>query len=166
MNNERITLLQGMPIFGGLTRAALENLLGATGPVVFQPGEYIMRQGTPPGCVYVLEEGCADVVKYHGDHHYLLCALGRGDCIGEMSLIDPGPRSASVIAGEVCRAIPLGSADFNNLRRHDLAGFTLLQLNIAREVCRRLRAVEHLMLSALEGKADTSMIPKTMPKGA
>jgi CRP-like cAMP-binding protein len=80
----------------------------------------------------------AVVKRWQGvDHH--LRHLGPGDCFGEMALIDMSPRSASVIALEDCSALRLTNADLHRVYQADLEQFALIQMNIARELSRRLR---------------------------
>jgi CRP/FNR family transcriptional regulator, cyclic AMP receptor protein len=81
----------------------------------------------------------------------VLHSLGVGDCFGEMALMDLLPRSASVRADENCRAIEFGAADLMHLYERDAAQFALIQMNIGREVCRRLRATNALLFQARLG---------------
>jgi len=163
MEKNTITLLQDMPIFGGLTEASLLCLLETARRNRYAVDEFLFRQGDPTGNVYVLTEGRVVVRKEAVDAEFHVCELGTGDCIGELSLIDPGPRTASVFAREECRAICLEPNDFYRLRHQDLPQYTLLQLNIAREVCRRFRATEERLCNILADfiRNETSIPPKT-----
>jgi CRP/FNR family cyclic AMP-dependent transcriptional regulator len=67
--------------------------------------------------------------------------LARGDCFGEMALIDLNPRSASVVAVEDCIALEISHQALYVLYEHYLEQFTLIQMNL-REVSRRLRALD------------------------
>ena len=75
----------------------------------------------------------------------LLRHLEFGDCFGEMALMDLVPRSASVRAVEHCVAIELATAHLHGLYKHDAEQFALIQMNIGREVCRRLRITDDLL---------------------
>ncbi len=144
-----IARLQDMPIFGGLAPSALEQLLEGANQGHYTPGQWLVREGEAPGVVFVLLEGRVEVVKRAGDREYPICQLGEGDCIGEMSWIDPCRRSASVRALTACEAICLAPRNFYHLRQTDLAQFSVLQMNIARELARRLRAVEERFFTYL-----------------
>jgi len=74
-----------------------------------------------------------------------LAFLSRGDCFGEMALIEMGARSASVQATEDCEAIELSIDVLHELYQHDLEQFTIIQMNMSREVCRRLRKADDLL---------------------
>jgi CRP/FNR family transcriptional regulator, cyclic AMP receptor protein len=151
MDDRRIELLQGTPIFGAIQARTLEVLLQATVDVQVPSGAHFFREGEAANAMFVLESGRVSVVKRRGgvDHH--LRDLAAGDCFGEMALIDMSPRSASVIALEDCSALRLTNADLYRLYQSDLEQFALIQMNLARELSRRLRiANERLFDVGLE----------------
>ena len=98
--------------------------------------------------MFVLEEGRVAILKSWEGCDYLLDHLGAGDCFGEMALIDMRPRSASVKAVEDCTAIEVPGAAFQAIYRVDLEQFTMIQMNMGREVSRRLRRADELLLQA------------------
>jgi CRP/FNR family cyclic AMP-dependent transcriptional regulator len=152
VNAARIELLQGMPIFGALREDALECLLAGAAAVVRNAGEAYFREGDRSAqSVYVVERGGVRVQKRWQGGEWVLKELGVGDCFGEMSLLDLEPRSASVcaIADDTC-AIQFGAEALHRLFSHDPEQFALLQMNIAREVCRRLRAADEMLLGVRE----------------
>jgi CRP-like cAMP-binding protein len=83
--------------------------------------------------------------------------MQAGDCFGEMAVIDHCPRSASVRAVEDCRAIRISAADLYQVYAQDLKQFTLIQMNMGREVCRRLRAADGRLFSAKMGTPDADL---------
>jgi CRP-like cAMP-binding protein len=62
-----------------------------------------------------------------------------------MALIDHCPRSASVRAVEDCSAIQISAANLYRLYAQDLKQFALIQMNMGREVCRRLREADNML---------------------
>ena len=142
MDDRRIELLQGMPIFGAIRAEALETLLSGTTAVEVGAGEYFFREGDMADAMFVLERGLVTVVRRWQDRDYRLRDLGPGDCFGEMALIDLFPRSAAVVAIQDCSAIRLTNADLYRVYEADVEQFTLIQMNIARELSRRLRTAE------------------------
>ena len=139
MDDRRIELLQRTPIFGAIQAPTLDVLLRGTVNVEVPAGALFFREGEAANAMFVLESGRVSVVKRRGgvDHH--LRELSAGDCFGEMALIDMSPRSASVIALEDCSAIRLTNADLYRVYQSDLEQFALIQMNLARELSRRLR---------------------------
>jgi CRP-like cAMP-binding protein len=101
--------------------------------------------------MFVLEVGRVLVFKSWQRQDVALHDLGVGDCFGEMALMDLLPRSASVRAEVDCQAIEISAADLHQLYQRDAEQFALLQMNIGREVCRRLRATSELLFQARMG---------------
>ena len=152
MPSTRIELLQGMPIFGALREHALECLLEQARTVEVAAGECFFREGDSANSVFVLEQGQALVLKSWRGRELVLNTLASGDCFGELALMDLQPRSATVRAERPCRAIEICSDDLMRLYERDLEQFTLLQMNIGREVCRRLRATDERLFSSQMGE--------------
>lgn len=145
MHATRIELLQQMPIFGGIREELLQRLLGETRSVTVRAGDFFFRETDPASCMYVLEAGRAVVLKSWRGNEYRLHHLKQGDCFGEMALMDLLPRSASVRAEIDCAALELAPAGLYALFERDAEQFALLQMNLGRELSRRLRATDELL---------------------
>jgi CRP-like cAMP-binding protein len=153
----RIELLQSMPVFGATREDTLQFLLAQVRTVAVPAGEYFFRENDAASSMFVLEAGRATVVKNWQGRGLVLHSLGAGDCFGEMALMDLCPRSASVLAEEDCRAIELTAADLLRLFERDAEQFALIQMNIGREVCRRLRATDDLLFRATMGETASGL---------
>jgi CRP/FNR family transcriptional regulator, cyclic AMP receptor protein len=149
--NPRIELLQAMPIFGALREETLQFLLGLAATVAIAPGEFFFREDDEANSLFVLEEGTAAVVKSWAGQQYVLAQLAKGDCFGEMSVMDLRHRSASVVALQPCRALELSSANLLAVYRKDIEQFTLIQMNMGREVSRRLREADERLFQVKVG---------------
>jgi CRP-like cAMP-binding protein len=147
----RIELLQQMPIFGAVTDDALRLLVESASLVRVAAGSYFFRELDEANSMFVLESGRVAVVKQWQGREMLLHELGTGDCFGEMALLDLFPRSASVRALDDCVAIELSPADLLRLFERDSEQFALIQMNIAREMCRRLRSTDEMLFEAIMG---------------
>ncbi len=154
MQEARIRLLQRMAIFGGIRDDILEFLLERS-PIARVPKDGLFfREGDEGQSMFVLEEGRVAVLKrWEGDDR-LLRTLERGDCFGEMALLDLGPRSASVRALEDCVAIELSATALYELCNKDLEQFAMIEMNMGREVSRRLRESDERLFRARMGVAD------------
>lgn len=159
MHTVRIELLQQMPIFGAIREDALEYLLEPATSVFMQAGQYFFREGDTAQSMYVLEAGRVAVTKRWEGREMLLRHFESGDCFGEMGLVDLFPRSASVQAVEDCTAIELTSAHLLRLFEKDLEQFALIQMNLAREMSRRLRMTDELLFRTRMGEAPTTPAP-------
>ncbi|MFM2121040.1 MAG: hypothetical protein RL722_2508 [Pseudomonadota bacterium] len=147
LQRQRVDLLQAMPVFGALRQDTLELLLDEARIRTVAAGDYFFREGEDALAMYVLEAGRAAVLKVWQGEEYLLHELGAGDCLGEVALLDLHPRSASVRALVDCRAIELTPADLARLAEHDMEQFALIQMNLGRELCRRLRIADELLFA-------------------
>jgi CRP/FNR family cyclic AMP-dependent transcriptional regulator len=148
MQQARIELLQRMPIFGGVRANILEFLIGLC-PVESVPkNAFFFREGDQADSMFVLEEGKAAVLKSWRGQDHLLKTLEQGDCFGEMAVMDLCPRSASVRAVEDCSAIRISAGNLYQVYAQDLKQFALIQMNMGREVCRRLRDLDNRLFSA------------------
>jgi CRP-like cAMP-binding protein len=154
MQEARIKLLQRMPIFGGIQSESLEYLLGFC-PVVDVPkDDFFFREGEEGDALFVLEIGQAAVLKSWRGEDHLIQTLNVGDCFGEMAVMDHCQRSATVRAAEDCAAIRISSSDLYRLYGQDVKQFALIQMNMGREVSRRLRDADSRLFGAKMGSPD------------
>ena len=151
MQQARIELLQRMPIFGGVRAGILQVLLGLCAVESVPKNAFFFREGDQADSMFVLEAGKAAVLKSWCGQDCLLQNLKQGDCFGEMAVMDLGPRSASVRADEDCTAICISAANLYQVYSQDLKQFALIQMNMGREVCRRLRELDNRLFSARMG---------------
>ena len=148
MNKTRLALLQNMPVFGALREDSLEFILDHAKFTSVDEADFFFREGEQGTSMFVLEQGTVLVLKAWEGRDYELARLGVGDCFGEMSLIEACDRSASVRAEEACRAIELSIDTMQELYQHDLEQFAIIQMNMSREVCRRLRRADDELFEA------------------
>jgi len=80
--------------------------------------------------------------------------LGPGDWFGEMSVLDVLPRSATTRAVSPSRLLRFTAHDLDALYRRDLRAYSLLVLNIAREMSRRLRVADGLLAEVVSNMMD------------
>ena len=160
MDAMRMELLQQMPIFGGIAEGALRFLLEPVPSIGVAAGEFFFRERDPADCMYVLQSGRVAVLKDWAGRELLLRELGSGDCFGEMALLDLFPRSASVRALDDCRAMALTPGHLMRLFERDAEQFAMIQMNIGREMSRRLRVSDEQLFLATMGE------PRTAPDTA
>jgi CRP/FNR family transcriptional regulator, cyclic AMP receptor protein len=146
----RIEMLQQMAVFGAIRTDTLELLLEHARKVAVKAGDYFFREGDPGDSMYVLEAGHVQVLK-QGDEAEprLLREFVAGDCFGEMAVMDLAPRSASVRAVEDSSAIEIDMACLRRVYQDDMQQFLLIQMNIGRELSRRLRRADEQLFRHL-----------------
>lgn len=151
MHEARIELLQRMAVFGGIRNDILQFLLGSCPIVSVAADDFFFREHDKGDSMFVLETGKVAVMKSWHGRDYLLGTLNEGDCFGEMAVMDHCPRSASVRAAEDCVAIEISAANLYRVYVQDLKQFALMQMNMGREVCRRLRNADNMLFGAKLG---------------
>jgi CRP/FNR family transcriptional regulator, cyclic AMP receptor protein len=151
MHEARIELLQRMPVFGGIRTEVLQFLLGLCPIVSVAANDFFFRERDKGDSMFVLEMGKAAVLKSSRGQDYLLRTLSEGDCFGEMAVMDHCPRSASVRAVEDCVAIHISATNLHQVYAQDLKQFALMQMNMGREVCRRLREADNMLFDVKLG---------------
>jgi len=161
MQETRIAALQRMPIFGGIRADVLDFLLERSATSTVPSGQYFFREDDKAQSMFVLEAGRVAVLKSWQGEEHLLAELGPGDCFGEMALMDLYPRSASVLALEACTALELSADSFFQVYKKDLEQFALIQMNLGREVSRRLRLADERLFQIKMGAPHPSAHPSS-----
>jgi len=88
-----------------LTAPQFEQIVAGSKIVAFGLGENIVRQDAEAGPMFILINGCAEVLVTSNGVTTSVAKIGDGDCIGEMSMLAGEPRSATVRALEDCEAV-------------------------------------------------------------
>ena len=125
-------------LFGGLTPEQVALVLPHLQVEHFAAAEMVIREGEKGDRLFFIGSGRVEV--FCGEYPQVhLAELGEGDAFGEMELIDTQPRSASVRALTVLHTYSLKSHDLHAVAQEAPNIFTMIVLNLARELSRRLR---------------------------
>jgi CRP-like cAMP-binding protein len=132
-----------VPVFTGLNDAAFGLLAARVRELKLAAGSLVVREGEPGNHFYVIDSGTVRVCKNLGSADEVeLARLGLGQSFGEMSIVEPVARSATVQTLSAVVLLRLSSLDFLELYQAMPAQYSLLLLNIARELSRRLRRLD------------------------
>jgi CRP-like cAMP-binding protein len=103
MSGASVQALRGVPLFAEFDERELEDVASVFKERTFSAGETIIQQGSGASAFYVIESGEAKVFVDGAEQR----ALGPGDHLGEMALIDAGTRTATVTAASdvVCSGV-------------------------------------------------------------
>jgi CRP-like cAMP-binding protein len=107
--------LKQIPLFESLSDADAETIVPVFNEVSFQPGREITKEGAPGFGFFVIESGNAKVTV-RGEER---TTVGPGDYFGEIALIDPGPRLATITAETNVVAHVLSATEFRPLIREN-----------------------------------------------
>lgn len=104
-------LLADVAFFDGLSSQDLERVAELCDEVAARAGSVVVDQGDPGTACYVLVSGTASVYV-SGEH---VASLSPGTMIGEMSLVDHRPRTATVVADSDLALLRFDSKAFAKL---------------------------------------------------
>jgi CRP-like cAMP-binding protein len=148
MDPDRRALLRGTPLFGGVSDASIDAVVALATPIERAAGMVFFREGDRGASAFLIEEGRVAVHKRFGERDHVLRELGRGDCFGEVALLDFGARSATVQAIASCRALEISARALRKLSDDALKDFAILYMNLGRELSRRLRLADERLFRA------------------
>lgn len=135
-------------MFGGLTDQELELIHKYLDETTYPKGTRILKQGEPNNTVYFIVEGEVSIQKHPLEEEgpeRVITTLQAGDSFGEMELIDIQSCAASVVCLTDTTVITLSNKDLYKLSTTHLKTYTMLILNLARDISRRLRSTDNLL---------------------
>lgn len=148
--------LRDVGLFGGMTDEAIDAFAAELSVRRAEPGEFVLREGEYAREMFVVLGGELEVLKRGpSGNDTRVSMLGPGDWVGEMSIVDVMPRSASVRALAPSLLLRIDAEDFDRLYRNDLKSYALFVFNIAREMSRRLRVSDGIVANLLATVNDT-----------
>ncbi len=129
---EKVLFLKSIDLFRGLAGEELATIAEIAEEQPFAAGEPVLAEGEPGDALYLVVEGALRV--HRGGK--LLAHLGVRDVFGEMAMLDPEPRSASVTVVKNAVLLKIGRDDFRDvLQERPEIGMGIIQV-----LSRRLRA--------------------------
>lgn len=147
-------LFGSSPIFAGLEPEEIKEIVRAARKKPLQAGDILFEQDAHANAVYFIQSGEVQVrAASPTGEDIVLALLGSGTIVGELALIDGGPRSATVEALSDCDIYMLERASFDMLRRaHNPAAYKVI-LNLAATVDSRRRQTERRINEVFEDPA-------------
>lgn len=137
--------LQRSPLLRALGEAAPDAMRAALKSESYPAGTVLFHQGDPGDRVYTIWSGRLRIqLERQLPEPVVLRDCYPGDMVGEMSLVDNRPRSATVLVAEDSRLISLSRADFQKL----VTGSPEVAFELLAALSHRLRSSEDYLLSA------------------
>ena len=107
--------LNRAPLFARLEGRQLHRLAELCVPRNYESGEEIVVEGSTGLGLFVITSGRVEVTRGTGDDKVVFAELGSGDLLGEMSLVDDQPRSATVRTLEPTTCLLITRGSFQSL---------------------------------------------------
>ena len=131
VSDPKIDLLSKVPLFAGSSRKELEFLITRTDEVKVPVGQTLIKQGKPGDTFYLLLDGEASVQVDGHDRP----PLKAGDFFGEISMLDLGPATATVVTKTPARLMVMRHPQF----RDAIKGNDQLLMHVMSARAERLR---------------------------
>jgi CRP-like cAMP-binding protein len=154
-----LDLIRRVPLFSMLTNDQAQSIADSVVKRRFRRGEIVVEQGRKSNALFILLNGRARVLTSDSrGREVILAVLQAGDYVGEMSLIDNEPHSATVRAEVQTDMLILGRVEFSRC----LPEGTSLAYAILRGLVARLRAadrqIESLALLDVYGRVARTLL--------
>ncbi len=100
--------LRYSPLFSSCSSKDLEKIAKAGDRITFEKGEVLTKQGDPGKEAFIILSGKA-TVKRSGKK---VATISTGSVVGELSLLDHGPRTATVTCETECQVLVISRGNF------------------------------------------------------
>lgn len=137
---ERVAVLQSIDIFAETPAFILASVARILQEVTLQPGETLIREGDVEDSMYVIIDGQVEVRR----EGILIITLGPGKTVGELAVLDPEPRSATVTAVDSTLLFCIRREPFLEV----MADRPEIAQGVIRALSRRLREQSRHMMAA------------------
>jgi CRP/FNR family transcriptional regulator, cyclic AMP receptor protein len=127
-------MLRRVPLFSRLNARGLEEVGRLTDEIDLPAGRALMREGDPGHEFFLILDGEVRVERGGKE----LRTLGAGAFVGEIALLDGGPRSATVVAASPVRVLVLGRREFHTL----VDDFPDVRTSVLEALAQRVRRLE------------------------
>lgn len=151
-----IAFLTQVPLLEALTEIELEVLAGVMSPKMFKGDDVICKEKAEADSFFVIADGQVAIVKdIAGGEEQVLAELGPGALIGEMSLIDGKPRSATIRSIGGCTLLEVKKDEFESLFRANSPFALRFTERIAIDLSMRLRSADERFLEIFSRTGET-----------
>lgn len=167
---EAVELIRKIDFFAPLEAKIIKNIAEVCVPREYSSGDYIIKQGETGLGLFFITSGKVKVEVEKNGSKTVVAELKEEDCIGELSIIDNKPRSASVICVEDTRCLLLTRDSFTKLMNK----YPDISVQMVKALAERLRVTTEKMTeaggpatpSAAAPQQQTTQPPPSQPTGA
>jgi CRP-like cAMP-binding protein len=132
--DEKLELLKRVPLFAGLGRKEIEQIGRLAEEVDVPAGRVLMREGQTGQEFFVIVRGSI-LIERAGRK---LRSLGAGDFLGEIALVDDGPRTATATTESSSALLVVAHREFHSL----MDQFPTVRMAVLQALAQRVRQLE------------------------
>lgn len=126
-------------VAGALDGAQVERLLGSFERNEIGADEYVIAEGTRSDALFLVWDGELEAVTDTPGGDRQVGLVGPGELLGDISLLDPGPATASVLAPQGCVVLRLERSAFDALREREPEVAAVLLHQLLQSLAGRVR---------------------------
>ena len=157
VNRRAALLVREMPLFADLTPKEVVLLGMVLKERDYQAGDWLCREGEPGDGCFFIGEGEVEIIKRAANQSQAVIGrAGKHATVGQISLIDDGPRSASVRAKTRVEVLRLDRGDFEALQASGSQFAYRFQLAIARSAAAQLREANQTLMGLMQQRETPS----------
>ena len=147
------------PLFAGVDDESAETLMSSMTRTHMERGDILFHEGDRGDRLYVIAEGKIKLGRTSPDgRENLLAILGPGEMFGELSLFDPGPRTATATAVAETQLLGLGHEQLQEfLSSRPRVALTLLAA-LARRLRRTNESLADLVFTDVPGRVAKALL--------
>jgi CRP/FNR family transcriptional regulator, cyclic AMP receptor protein len=154
-----IDVVRKAPLFATLDDEAANALMDSMTPSRLERGDVLFREGDRGDRLYVIGEGKIKLGLTSSDgRENLLAILGPGEMFGELSLFDPGPRTATATAVAETQIIALHHEDLTTFLSGRPAVATTMLAALARRLRRTNETLSDLVFTDVPGRVAKALL--------
>jgi CRP/FNR family cyclic AMP-dependent transcriptional regulator len=159
-----LELIRRVPLFSMLTAAQAEAVAAAVTKRRYKRGEMIVEQGKKTNALFIVLTGRARVVTSDSrGREVILATMHPGDYIGEMSLIDNEPHSATVRAEVQTDVLVLGRLEFARCLPENTSMAYAVMRGLVQRLRQADRKIESLALMDVYGRVARALLEFAVP---
>jgi CRP-like cAMP-binding protein len=132
--DQKLALLERVPLFAGLSPEGLQEIGRIADEIDVPAGTALTHEGRHEGYFFIILSGSVRIDR--GGR--TINTMGPGEFLGEIALLDGGPRTATATTESACRLLSVTNDDFDQL----LAGSPSVRTSVLEAVGQRLRAMD------------------------
>lgn len=109
-----LNIIERIPFFSNFSMQEKNRMVCLNSHfIIFQKGEYLIREGDQDSAFFILLTGTVSVVK--GTSSYTIARLSSGDFFGEISFLTKTPRTATIIADDTVLVVKVNKEMLDSL---------------------------------------------------
>jgi trk/ktr system potassium uptake protein len=141
---DRVSALQKLSLLVGMSEEDLARVAERVSEKHFAAAEVLVHEGSVGSDVFFILSGKCEVRRTAGGRAKVVAKLSPGDFFGEMAVLSPDPRTATVVAVDPVRVLTLSAWEFRQAMQANPA----MGYQVAKLLAGRLRKAEEELAEA------------------